>query len=113
MSSACSEIIWLVRLLKELGITIPTPIILNANNTSAIQIALNPVYHECTKHIEVECHFIREKLEEKILTLPHVASTHQIADLFTKAINRDRHQFLISKLMLFDTHQFEGECEGS
>lgn len=72
----------------EFGIKIPTAITLNADNTSAIQIALNPVYHECTKHVEVDCHFVKEKLEDKLVTLPQISSSNQIADIFTKAITR-------------------------
>jgi len=90
MSLACSEIIE----------TDPTP--LHANNTSAIQITANPVYHEHTKHIEVDCHSIREAFEARIITLPHISTDLQIADIFTKALTRHRHCFLSSKLMLVD-----------
>jgi len=55
MSSACSEIVWLQGLLRELGFPQHTPTPLHADNTSAIQIATNPVFHERTKHIEVDC----------------------------------------------------------
>ena len=110
---ASSEIVWLVGLLVELGITIPTPIPLNADNTSAVLMAQNPILHERVKHIEVDAHFVWEKHPENLLSLHHVSSTNQIADVFTKAMSRDRHQFLISKLMLVNSHQFRGECEGT
>lgn len=60
MSSACSKIVWLRGLLGELSVPQLTPTPLHADNTSAIQIAANPVFHERTKHIEVDCHSIRE-----------------------------------------------------
>jgi hypothetical protein len=102
MSAACSEIVWLRGLLSELGFppTAPTP--LHGDNTSAIQIAANPVYHERTKHIEVDCHYIREAFTRGVITLPHLNTALQIADAFTKALTRQRHQFLSSKLMLLD-----------
>lgn len=102
MSAACSEIVWLRGLISELGFppTAPTP--LHGDNTSAIQIAANPVYHERTKHIEVDCHYIREAFTRGVITLPHVNTALQIADAFTKALTRQRHQFLSRKLMLFD-----------
>jgi hypothetical protein len=102
MSTACSEIVWLRWLLAELGFSQSDSTPLHADNTSAIQIAANPVYHERTKHIEVDCHSIREALDNRVISLPHVSTTLQIADVFTKAMTRQRHQFLVGKLMLLD-----------
>ena len=94
MSLACSKIIWLRGLLAELDFpqTEATP--LYADNTSAIQIAANPVFHERTKHIEVDCHSIREALDNRIVSLPHITSQLQLADIFTKVVPHPRHQFL-------------------
>ena len=58
MSTACSEIVWLCGLLAEIGFPQPNSTPLHADNTSVIQIATNSVYHERTKHIEVDCHYI-------------------------------------------------------
>jgi len=102
MSAACSEVIWLRGLLSELGFSQAQPTPLHADNTSAIQIAANPIYHERTKHIEVDCHSIREAYDRRVITLPHVSTSVQIADIFTKSLPRQRHNFLVSKLMLAD-----------
>ncbi|CAL9001600.1 unnamed protein product [Prunus brigantina] len=102
MSAACSEIIWLRGLLTELGFGPIHPTPLHVDNTSAIQIAANPVYHERTKHIEVDCHSIREAYDHQVITLPHVSTTLQIADISTKSMPCQRHHFLVSKLMLVD-----------
>ncbi|XP_047257055.1 uncharacterized protein LOC107850820 isoform X4 [Capsicum annuum] len=102
MSTACSEIMWLRGLLAEIGFPQSNPTPLHADNTSVVQIAINSVYHERTKHIEVDCHYIREAVDKGAITLPHVSSDLQIADAFTKSMARQRHQFLIGKLMLLD-----------
>jgi hypothetical protein len=102
MSLACSEIIWLRGLLAELDFSEIDHTPLHADNTNAIQITANPIYHERTKHIEVDRHFIREAFEARVITLPHIFTDLQIADIFTKALTRHRHCFLSSKLMLVD-----------
>ena len=102
MSTACSEIVWLRGLLEELGFPQTTSTHLHADNTSAIQIATNPVFHERTKHIEVDCHSIRDTLESQVISLPHISSDLQVADVFTKALTRQQHQFLVGKLLLTD-----------
>lgn len=90
------------RLLAEIGFPQSHPTSLHAHNTSAIQIATNLVFHERTKHIEVDCHYIREVVHRGVLTLPHFSSDLQIADAFTKSMARQCHQFLVGKLMLLD-----------
>ena len=102
LSVACSEIVWLRGILSELGFSQPDPTPLYVDNTSAIQIVANPIYHERTKYIEVDCYSIREALDSHIISLPYISTTLQIADVFTKATTRQRHQFLIGKLMLLD-----------
>ena len=102
MSLACSEIIWLRGLLAELDFSKTDPIPLHADNTSAIQITTNLVYHERIKHIEVDCHCIREAFEARVITLPHISTNLQIADIFTKALPRHQHCLLSSRLMFVD-----------
>ena len=102
MSSACSEIVWLRGLLAELGFPQMEPTPLHADNTSAIQITANPVFHERTKHIEVDCHSIHEAYDAHVISLPHITTDQQTADVFTKALSRQRHHFLVTKLMLSD-----------
>ena len=91
MSIACSEIVWLRGILSKLGFSQPNPTPLHVDNTSAIQMVVNHVYHERTKHIEVDCHSIREALDSHIISLPYISTTLQIAYVFTKVMTRQRH----------------------
>ena len=68
MAMATCELIWLKQLLKELQIEEARPMTLICDNQAALHIASNPVFHERTKHIEIDCHFVREK----ILSLIHI-----------------------------------------
>ena len=88
MSTACSEIVWLRSHLEELGFPHTTSTPLYADNTSAIQIGTNPVFHERTKHIEVFCHSILDTLESRVISLHHISSDLRVADVFTKALTR-------------------------
>ena len=102
MSSACYEIIWLRGLLGELGFPQVEPTPFHADNTSAIQITANPVFHERTKHIEVDCHSIREAYDACVISLLHICTTLQTADVFIKALSKHRHHFFIDKVMFLD-----------
>ena len=90
MSSISSEIIWLRCLLREFGVFITSPAPLYADNTSVIKIAKNTVYHERTKNIEIDCHFIRQHVVSDKISLPYVSSYDQPADIFTKPLPWDR-----------------------
>ena len=69
ISQAAAEVTWLVRLLEELGVQSLKPVTLVCDNQSAINIGKNPVFHERTNHIELDCHFTREKVLEGLLQL--------------------------------------------
>jgi Reverse transcriptase (RNA-dependent DNA polymerase) len=99
MAAITSEIVWLRLLLKELGFDMSgKPTKLFCDNQAAIHIASNPVFHERTKHIEVACHFVREKLLDKTIETPFICSRDQLADIFTKALSKGVFCKLMSKL---------------
>ena len=59
------------------------------DNTSAINISKNPVQHARTKHIEIRHHFLRDNVEKKLVEMKFIGTSNQIADIFTKALNRE------------------------
>jgi len=98
MASSVAEVIWMTGLFKELGVNVKLPVTLFSDSKSALQIAANPVFHERTKHIDIDCHFTREKIQEGLIVTAHLSSSEQPADLFTKGLGRASHTYLMSKL---------------
>lgn len=99
MAAAASEITWLRLLLHELGHSSnDKPTTLFCDNQAAIHIATNPVFHERTKHIEVDCHFVREKILNKVIVTAYIRSSDQIADIFTKPLAKGIFEPLKNKL---------------
>ncbi|KAL8116277.1 hypothetical protein AgCh_022686 [Apium graveolens] len=86
MADTCCEVTWLLNLFKAFGISTLTPVTLFYDNKSAIYIASNVVFHERTKHIEIDCHLIREKIKLGMIRPAHINTTMQPADIFTKAL---------------------------
>lgn len=76
------------------------------DNISAINIAHNPVQHDRTKHIEINRHFIKEKLESGLISTPYTPSKDLLANVLTKGLPVSRFQEIITQLF---THQLEGE----
>ena len=98
MANATSEVIWLVRLLQDFSVSIGKPITLICDNQSAIYNAKNPIQHERTMHIGVDCHFTTEKVLEGLLQLSYLPTKNQLADLFTKILTSRHFSHLLSKL---------------
>ncbi|CAL1378802.1 unnamed protein product [Linum trigynum] len=104
MASIVTEIIWLRWLLSELGAPQFGPTSLYCDNQAALHIATNPVFHERTKHVEMDCYFIREHVQSHDISPRKIATAEQPADLFTKGLGVDHFHHLLSKLGMFDLH---------
>jgi hypothetical protein len=98
MASAACEMIWLKGLLADLGFPTSLPMTLFCDNQAAMHIAANPVFHERTKHIEVDCHFIRHQVQNHVIQTAYTRSHDQLADVFTKILPSTQFHRLLSKL---------------
>ncbi|KAM2246579.1 hypothetical protein COP2_007815 [Malus domestica] len=87
MSHGVCELLWLKKLLRNLGFNPKGALKLHCDNKAAIEIARNPVQHDRTKHVEIDRHFIKEKLDAEIIIFPFVRSKYQLADALTKAVS--------------------------
>jgi hypothetical protein len=104
MAHTTCELTWLRTVLQEFGLLIQGPTPLYCDNQAAIHIASNPVFHERTKHIEVDCHFVRSKVESKDIITPFVPSGSQLADIFTKSLPKNAIDSICSKLGVIDIY---------
>ena len=81
-----AECCWLRQLLQELHVSVPLATIVYCGNVSAVYMTANPVHHRCTKHIEIDIQFVREKVALGQVRVFHVPSAHQFADIMTKGL---------------------------
>ncbi|MCH79633.1 copia protein [Trifolium medium] len=98
LAHATCEGQWLVYLLRDFHISHSSPIVLYCDNKSAIHIAANPVFHERTKHIEIDCHVVRDKVQSGLIHLLPVSSKEQVADILTKSLQPGPFSTLHAKL---------------
>ena len=106
LSQATTEILWLKSLFVELGFSLVGTAVVWCDKTGASALAQNPVFHAHTKHIEVDFHFVREKIASGLLTVQYIPTTAQRADIFTKAMPITQCRFLVDKLNLVRSPQF-------
>ena len=102
MAHGVCELLWFQTLLRDLGVSIDGPMKLYCDNKAAINIAHNPVQHDRTKHIEIDRHFIKEKLSEGLICMPFVKSDDQLADIFTKGLGSKSFHPIVFKLGMID-----------
>ncbi|KAL2933517.1 Retrovirus-related Pol polyprotein from transposon TNT 1-94 [Bienertia sinuspersici] len=107
MSSTASEIVWLEGLLQDLQVQAFLPIQFYCDNKSAEHLAQNPKFHDKTKHLKRDMHYIREQVKEGFIETSHVSSSQQLADLLTKPLNSTQHKLLSCKLGLQPELQLE------
>lgn len=93
-----SEIMWLRSLLNELNLTCFKSSVVWVDNLSTIAMTSKPVLHARTKHIELDFHFVREKVAAQIIQIQHVPSSDRIADVFTKPLSKQFFTWLRNKL---------------
>jgi hypothetical protein len=104
MAQGICELLWIKSVLKDLEIKYTNPIKLYCDNKAAIQIAHNPVQHDRTKHVEVDRHFIKKKLDQRIICFPFVRSASQLADVLTKTVSNKDFDSIIDKFGMIDIY---------
>ena len=100
MAITTADLYWIRMLLKDLHVPLVSPPTLWCDNVGALALASNPVFHARTKHIEVDYHFIREKVVNKDMVLRFISTDDQVADIFTKGLSTPRFSLLRSKLLV-------------
>lgn len=98
MALVAYEVTWVSQLLRELGLKHLPPTVMHCDNKATLSIAVNLVQHDRTKHVELECHFIRDKISEGLITTRYVPTSEQVAYVFTKPLTISQHTHLLSKL---------------
>ncbi|KAL0361708.1 UNVERIFIED_CONTAM: Retrovirus-related Pol polyprotein from transposon RE1 [Sesamum radiatum] len=101
MGATVCELLWISYLLGDFGIPIRAPIPLFCDNRAALHITANPVFHESTKHLDIDCHIVRDQYKLGFVTPSFVRSKEQLADVFTKSLSGPLFLDLVSKLDLF------------
>ena len=105
------KLMWIKTLLKELQVDIEELMRLHCDNKASISITYNPVQHNHTKHVEVDRHFIKEKIDNSLICTPFVSSKMQLADIFTKGVSNPSFNLVTCKLgMKIFLNQLKGEC---
>ena len=104
MAHTSCELMWIKHLLEKLRFVVKLPITMHCDNQAAIYIASNLVFHERTKHIEVDCHITQEKVEDGVIATPYVFTRVQIVDMFIKALCKTHLGLLYNKLGLYDIY---------
>ncbi|KAL0451427.1 UNVERIFIED_CONTAM: Retrovirus-related Pol polyprotein from transposon RE2 [Sesamum latifolium] len=87
MAATVCELKWISYILSDLGVPVQLPIQLFCDNQAALHIMANPVFHEQTKHIELDCHVVRDAYKDGFINPSFIRSSLQLADLFTKALS--------------------------
>ncbi|GJU72086.1 hypothetical protein Tco_1263491 [Tanacetum coccineum] len=114
LSGCCAQVIWMRTQLLDYGFKY-NRILMYCDSKSAIAISCNPVQHSKTKHIDIRYHFIKEHVERGTMEIYFVGTEYQLADLFTKALPKERFEYLVHRIVIImaqrqqaaDVHQDE------
>ncbi|GKB77072.1 hypothetical protein Tco_0943967, partial [Tanacetum coccineum] len=87
LASVTSEVIWILKILKDLKCFNLLPVKVFCDSNSTIKIAANPIFHERTKHLEIDLHFVREKIVAGVIETVKRETANQIANILTKGLD--------------------------
>uniref|UniRef100_A0A803MLX5 Uncharacterized protein n=1 Tax=Chenopodium quinoa TaxID=63459 RepID=A0A803MLX5_CHEQI len=92
------EVTWIKALLKDLTLSHLDPAVLKCDNKAALAITANLMMHERTKHVEIDCHYVRDMVKAGTIETKRVSSSNQVAEIFTKVLSVKQHNDLLLKL---------------
>nr|GFA67134.1 hypothetical protein [Tanacetum cinerariifolium] len=95
MASVTSEVTWILKIFKDLEWDQVLPVNLFCYSQAATKIAANPIFHERTKHLEIDLYFVREKILSGVIKTQKISSAVQPANIFTKALDKSQHENLV------------------
>ena len=104
MTQSVCEIMWLHQLLVEVSIKTSVSAKLWCDNQATLHIASNPVFHERTKHIKIDCHYVPKKIQLGLISIGYVKIEEQLGNIFTKALSGDRVSYLCNNLDIINTY---------
>ncbi|KYN22643.1 Copia protein [Trachymyrmex cornetzi] len=102
LSDAAKEAVYLSKFLSEIGLTSLSRVTIHNDNQGAGKLAMNPVFHSRSKHMDIRCHFIRQALSDHPLELIYTPTDDMIADVLTKALRKGKHVSCIEGFGLKD-----------
>jgi hypothetical protein len=97
---ALRQVVWLRQLLSDLGFRQAKPSVLYCDNQAAIMLSLDQQFHARTKHFDIQTHFLRDKVDDKTVTLEYCPTSEMVADVLTKALGRQKFRGFVSDLGL-------------
>ncbi|CAL9003941.1 unnamed protein product [Prunus brigantina] len=112
LAIAAVELAWLRLLFCDLHVPLHVPPLIQCDNIFTIAISSNPVFHSRMKHLQIDYHFVRERVIRGDLLVQHVSSADQFADILTKGLSIPLFQHHCSNLMLGSSkHEIDGACK--
>jgi hypothetical protein len=103
-ATCCTQVLWMIQTLTDLEVKYTAPIQIHCDNTSAISVSKNPVFHFKKKHIPIKYHFLREQVANQIVQVHYIPTTEQIVNIFTKPLAKTPFEYLRQKLGVISFH---------
>jgi hypothetical protein len=102
----CAQLLWMRQTLRDYGYKL-SKVPLLCDNESAIHMADNPVEHNCTKHVDIRYHFLRDHQQKEDIEISYVNTHNQLADIFTKPLDEMTFSKLRNELNILDSRNFD------
>ncbi|CAL9001424.1 unnamed protein product [Prunus brigantina] len=87
LANTTANLAWIQQVLKDLKLYLPDPPVAYYDNLSTLALSSNPVYHSIIKHLDIDFHFVRERVQKKDLLVQYVSTDEQLVDVFTKGLH--------------------------